>query len=286
MNTIINFVPTGMLPTKTLTPHVPLSVSEIVEDVHAAVEVGITMVHLHARDATSTQAPTYQAEVYAKIISGIRRFAGELVIGVSLSGRTYHRFYERSDVLRLDGDLKPDMGSLTLSSVNFNQDASISSPEMIQRLAAEMKQRGILPELEAFDVGMVNYSKYLEKKCLLDSPHYFNLLLGNIACAQADLLHAGLMIRDLPRDSYWSMAGIGDYQLPINGIAIGIGGGVRVGIEDNIWYDRERRHLAKNADLLNRVHRLIEANDRQLMTPREFRKRLGLREGNGSYGRK
>jgi 3-keto-5-aminohexanoate cleavage enzyme len=285
MKTIINFAPTGMIPTRAMTPHVPLSISEIIEDVHAAVEIGITMVHLHARDATADHEPAYQAEVYAEIIAGIRKFAADLVVGVSLSGRTYHRFHERSEVLQLDGDLKPDMGSLTLSSVNFNRDVSVSSPEMIKRLAVEMKKRGILPELEAFDSGMVNYAKYMERKGLLKPPHYFNLLLGNIACAQADLLHAGLMVRDLPPDSYWSMAGIGDYQLSISGMAIAAGGGVRIGLEDNIWYDRRRRQLAKNIDLLRRVHRIIAANDRDAMTSSEFRKRLKLNAGTECYGR-
>jgi 3-keto-5-aminohexanoate cleavage enzyme len=115
--------------------------------------------------------------------------------------------------LTLDGDLKPDMGSLTLSSVNFNKQASMNPPDMIHALAREMKDRNIMPELEAFDVGMINYARYLEKKKLLTPPHYFNLILGNIACAQADLLHAGIMIRDLPPDSFWSLGGIGDHHL-------------------------------------------------------------------------
>ncbi len=285
MHTIINFAPTGMIPTRAMTPHVPLSINEIIEDVHAAVETGITMVHLHARDAAADHEPTYQAEVYAEIIAGIRKFTTDLVIGVSLSGRTYHRFQERSEVLQLDGDLKPDMGSLTLSSINFNRDVSVSAPEMIKRLAAEMKKCGILPELEAFDAGMINYAKYLARKGLIEPPYYFNLLLGNIACAQADLLHAGLMIHDLPSNAYWSLAGIGDYQLPVSGMAIASGGGVRIGLEDNIWYNRERKHLARNVDLLERVHRLIKASEQELMSPEEFRKRLKLKDGKGRYGR-
>ena len=218
---IIDFTPTGMIPTKELTPHVPVSVSEIVEDVHQAYQVGITKVHIHARDP-ETGEPTYKKELYAEIIEGIRKFAPYLVICVSLSGRTFHKFEERSDALELDGSLKPDLGSLTLSSLNFNKIASINAPEIIQKLAARMKERGIVPELEAFDAGMINYAKYLEKKELITPPHYFNLLLGNIACAQADLLHAGIMIRDLPGDSLWSLAGIGDGQLIMNSVAIAI----------------------------------------------------------------
>jgi uncharacterized protein (DUF849 family) len=242
------------------------------------------MVHLHARDV-HTGEPTYKAEVYQDIIAGIRQFSQDLVVCVSLSGRTLQEFEKRAEPLQIEGDVKPDMGSLTLSSINFNRVASMSSPDMIQSLAQEMKRRGILAELEAFDVGMINYAKYLERKGLLEPPHYFNLLLGNIACAQADLLHAGLMVRDLPLHSYWSIAGIGDAQLMMNAIAIAAGGGVRVGLEDNIWYDPSRTRLACNADLLRRIHRLAEVNERRIMLPGQLRELLHLEAGHGQYGR-
>jgi uncharacterized protein (DUF849 family) len=282
---IINFAPTGMIPTKEMTPHVPISVAEIVEDVHEACELGISMVHLHARDPLSGK-PTYKAEIFAEIIGGIRRFSPELIICVSLSGRDFIEFEKRAAPLELDGDLKPDMGSLTLSSVNFNRQASINEPSMIQALALRMKERGISPELEAFDIGMINYARYLEKKALIAPPFYFNLLLGNIACAQADLLHAGIMIRDLPEQSFWSLAGIGDSQLPMNSVAIAIGGGVRVGLEDNIFFDNRRTSLARNADLLKRIHAIAKNHERPVMTSRELRRLLDLEEGNGRYGRK
>lgn len=273
-----------MIPTKEMTPYVPVSVQEIIEDVHKAFEVGITMVHIHARDSEKGM-PTYKEDIYGNIISGIRKFCGDLVVSVSLSGRTFKEFKQRVEPLRLSGNLKPDMGSLTLSSVNFNREASMNSPEMIQALATEMKHRGILPELEAFDTGMINYAKYLERKGLLEPPHYFNLLLGNIACAQADLLHAGIMIRDLPANSIWSLAGIGNDQLKAISIAIAAGGGVRIGLEDNIWYDINRTKLAKNSDLLTRVHGLAEVNEREIMAPNELRRLLNLANGKGQFGR-
>jgi len=281
---IIDFTPTGMIPTKKMTSFVPISANEIIEDVLTVFETGITKVHLHARDSVSGE-PTYKKEVYAEIISGIRKYAPDLVICVSLSGRTFQKFEERSDPLNLKGYLKPDMGSLTLSSLNFNRIASINSPEMIQNLASKMQEEGILAELEAFDTGMINFAKYLESKGLLKPPHYFNLLLGNIACAQADILHAGIMIRDLPQNSYWSMAGIGDAQLMINSLSIAIGGGVRVGLEDNIWYDTSRTRLANNNDLIKRIHIIAEANEREVMKPEEFRQMLNLQNGSGEYGR-
>ncbi len=284
MNLIINFTPTGMIPTKEMTPHVPITVQEIVEEVHEAVEIGITSVHLHARDEYFGK-PTYLAHFYADMIAGIRKFSGDLVISVSTSGRTFTEFEQRAEPLQLEGTLKPDMGSLTLSSVNFNRVASINSPDMIEMLANEMKHHGILAELEAFDAGMINYAKYLQRHGFLEPPHYFNILLGNIACAQADLLHLGIMIRDLPPDSVWSVAGIGNAQLAMNSIAIAAGGGVRVGLEDCIWYDKERTKLACNCDLLRRIHILADANERSIMSPGELRNILNLQEGNGKYGR-
>src|SRR5215468_6231085 len=283
MDLIVNFTPNGMIPTKAMTPHVPVTVAEIVEDVHRAVEIGITMVHLHARDE-ETGKPTYKAEVYAKIIAGIRAYAPDLILCVSLSGRTFTEFEQRADPLRLDGKLKPDMGSLTLSSLNFNREASVNSPDMVLALAREMQSRGILPELEAFDAGMINNAKYLSTKGVLRAPYYFNLLLGNIAGAQPDLLHVGVMLRDLPARSFWSLAGIGDAQLMMNSLAIASGGGVRVGLEDNIWYDLSRTRLASNADLLTRVHAIAEANERKVMQPSQLRELLDLQPGNGAYG--
>lgn len=284
MDVVINFTPTGMLPTKAMTPHVPLTASEIIEDVHRAHEIGITMVHLHARDEVSG-APTWRAENYARIIEGIRAFAPDLILCVSLSGRDFKTFEERSDVLRLDGEVKPDMGSLTLGSLNFNRQASVNEPDMIQALAAEMLARGILPELEVFDAGMINYARYLERKGLLRAPHYFNLIVGNIACAQADPLHVGVMLRDLPPASYWGIGGIGDAQLAMNMLGIAAGGGVRVGLEDNIWLDAGRTRLATNADYLRRIHDIIGAAERRPMAPAALRRHLELQPGHGRYGR-
>ena len=93
------------------------------------------------------------------------------------------------------------------------------------------------------------------------------------------------MIRDLPTDAYWSLAGVGDSQLPMNSIAIAMGGGVRVGLEDNIYFNRERTKLATNADLLGRIRGVAEANGRAIMSPEVFRDLLQLEPGQGKWGR-
>lgn len=268
MKLIIDFTPTGMIPTKEMNPFTPISPSEIIEDVLKAYDLGITKVHLHARDKEGK--PTYKHEVYREIIDGIQKYAEDLPICLSTSGRSFKSFNERADCLQL----LPEMASLTLSSLNFNKEASMNSPDMIQSLAKLMLLSNIKPELEVFDVGMINYAKYLIKKGLLKAPFYFNLLLGNIACAQADVLYLGLMIKELPSHSLWSVAGIGKYQLPMNSMSIAIGGGVRVGLEDNIYYDDKT--LASNIDLLKRIHRIAEANEREIMSSKEFRKLMKI----------
>jgi 3-keto-5-aminohexanoate cleavage enzyme len=193
---------------------------------------------------------------------------------VSTSGRIFNDFEKRSEVLDLDEDLKPDFGSLTLSSLNFNKDVSINSPQMIRDLARKMLDRGIKPELEVFDLGMINFAHYLIEKGFLTPPYYFNLILGNIACAQATMLNLGLMIMELPPSSIWSVGGIGKFQLQMNVASMNFGGGVRVGLEDNIWFDENRTRLATNRELIERVLMIAKTLGIQPYSHQELRKIL------------
>lgn len=263
-NLIINFAPTGMIPTKKMTPFVPITPNEIIEEVHRAYEIGITMVHLHVRE--KDESPSYKASIYQKVINGIKKHCNDLVICVSLSGRTYRGFKQRSEVI----ELQPDMASLTLGSLNSPKVVIQNSPDMIQRLAIKMKEYGVKPELEAFDSGMVNYSKYLIKKGILEPPYYFNLIFGMISNTQSDPSYVGLLIRDLPEDSLWSLGGVGNNQLKINTMAIAYDGGVRVGLEDNIYYNSNRSKLATNIDLLKRIHSISNMFNRKIMSSKTF----------------
>jgi uncharacterized protein (DUF849 family) len=123
---------------------------------------------------------------------------------------------------------------------------------------------------------MINYAKYLIHKGLLKPPYYFNLILGNIACAQANMLSLGLMAKELPEGSMWSAGGIGEWQIQVNAMSLAAGGGVRVGLEDNIYYDRQRTTLALNKDLIGRVLRIASALGRTPYTQKETRVLLGL----------
>ncbi len=272
---VLNFTPTGMVPTKAMTPRVPVTPAEIVDEVNEAATMGVNMVHLHAREP-ATGAPSYRKEIYAEIIEGIRRRHRDLVICVSTSGRNFPELEKRSAVLELGGDLKPDFASLTLGSLNFGTQASVNEPSVIKDLAGKMLANGIRPELEVFDLGMVNYARYLIDKQLIRQPCYFNIMLGNIACAQADPMHLGLIVRELPAGSIWSAGGLGRAQLPVNTMALAAGGGVRVGLEDNIWYDAERTRLAGNLELLKRIINIGNALGRTPLPARELRARFHL----------
>lgn len=249
---VLNLAPTGMIPTKEMTPHVPTCPDEIAAEVLAAADQGVNMVHLHARDP-ETGKPTYCKHVYAEIVGRIRAVNRDLVIVVSTSGRNFSEFEKRSEVLELNGELKPDFASVTLSSLNFSRQASPNSPEIVQRLARKMLDNGVKPELEVFDLGMVNYAHYLIKKGLIEPPYYFNIILGNVASAQADMMTLALMISKLPSESYWSVGAIGSPQLRMNAMAIVADGGVRVGIEDNIYLDEKRTKLATNRQMVDRI---------------------------------
>jgi len=247
---------------------------EIVEDVKKCSELGVSIVHVHVRDAKGQ--PSCNTEFYKKIVEGIRRFNKNMIICASTSGRVFKTFEERSAVLDFNGRHKPDMASLTLSSLNFNHEASLNSPDMIQNLAKKMLDAGIKPELEVFDCGMINYSKYLIKKGLLKPPYYYNLLFGNIACMQANPMSLGMALNELPAESVWSAAGVGDFQLKMNSLGIICGGNVRTGLEDNIWYDSKRTRLATNYDLVKRVVDIAKVHDREIATPSEAREILNL----------
>lgn len=271
---IINFTPTGMVPTKAMTPLVPISVDEIVEDVLDCAELGVSIVHLHARDGQGM--PTPDPAIYAEIIRRIRHERQDLILCVTTSGRTHPRLEDRAAVLDLGGEIRPDMASLTLGSMNFARTASVNSPEIIQALAQQMLERGIRPELEVFEAGMINYGKYLMKKGLLQSPGYFNLLLGNIATAQADEPTLDLMLATLPEGATWALAGIGDCQLQVHRWAMERGGHVRVGLEDNIYFDEGRTTLASNRMQVQRIVELAREIGREVSTPDETRSVLEL----------
>jgi 3-keto-5-aminohexanoate cleavage enzyme len=271
---IINLAPTGMVPTRDMTPHVPISCEEVLADVERCRALGISIVHVHARDDDGR--PTHRAERFAPIVEGVRRIDPELIVCVTCSGRYVSELEKRAEVLDLDGDAKPDMASLTLGSNNFVAEASVNPPDVIVGLAERMAECGIKPELEVFEPGMLDFGRYLAKREILEEPCYVNILMGNLGTSPLSPGVLGTFLSLVPDGWTWAAAGLGRFQLDANLMAIAAGGHVRVGIEDNIWFDRQRTELATNPSLVERLVRAAEVAERPVATPAQAREALGL----------
>jgi len=250
MKKIINFTPTGTQTTRS-NSFAPLLPNEIIEEVHQANELGISIVHLHARDEVTLEN-TYKKETYQKIIEWIKKHCPELLICVSLTGRNFPEIEKRTEVLHL----YPDMGSLTMSSLNFPSGASINQPEIILSLIESMDKYGVQPEIECFDTGMLNYTNYLISKNILKPPYHINIILGNIYNGQCDFGTLSTIKSNLVPNTFTCLGGIGSQQLKSNVYGLLDFDGIRIGLDDNLYYkDKEK---TTNIDLLNRVHRIME----------------------------
>jgi 3-keto-5-aminohexanoate cleavage enzyme len=259
-----------MAPTRAQTPHVPLTPAEIAADVARCAAIGVSAVHIHARDEGGS--PAWERAIYSEIVCRIRENNPDIVINVSTSGRSWTELEKRADVLALDGDAKPDMASLTLASLNFISGPSLNAPDIVRGLATIMRDRGIVPELEVFDLGMLNFATVLRKEGLLVGPVAANLFFGNIAGMQPTLSEFGVAVDRVPPETTWLGAGIGDFQSTAQSLAISSGGGVRVGLEDGIYFDRTRTTLATNPALVERVHAMLELAGRSAATPADYRR--------------
>ena len=155
----VNFCPTGMIPTKGMTTHVPITPAEVIDQSCSALERGVAIVHLHARDEQGK--PTYHGKIYETMILGIRSHYPDAIVCVSCSGRNFPEFEQRSEVLELTGAARPDLASLTMTTLDFPTGTSQNAPEMVIALGEKMVARGIKPELECFDFGMINAANML-----------------------------------------------------------------------------------------------------------------------------
>ena len=267
---IIKLAPTGMIPTKEDTPFVPTTPEEIAEDTYRAYRLGASVVHVHARDELGR--PTHKREYFEPIFRQIRERCPDIIICATTSGRVTPQVEHRSEVL----GLRTEMASLTMGSLNFRDYPSVNSMNTIEKLADEMGRMGILPELEIFEPGFINTSKYLLKRGVLKAPLHFNLLLGSLGSISADLRDLVYLVESLPPGSTWSATGIGRFQTRINVAAMLMGGHVRVGIEDSIYYNYPNKELATNEKLVKRIVRVAGDLGREIATPDEAREIMGL----------
>lgn len=271
---LINAALTGMKNEKSDNPYLPVTPAEIAKAALEAGELGAAIVHLHARDVN--EKPTPDSSVYAEIISRIREKNSDLIICTTTSGRNWHELEKRAAALELSNDVKPDMASLSLGSMNFPSQTSINSPQVIQSLALRMMEQNIKPELEVFEVGMVEYAKYLVRKGLLRQPAYFNLILGSLGTMGASQDNLRYLVSQLPAFSIWAASGIGKFHSKVQDLAAAMDGGIRTGLEDSLYLDINKHAFASNRDWIKKALDAVTRNGRKIATPREVRQWLDL----------
>lgn len=271
---LINAALTGGVITRERAPNLPVTTEQIVADavrVHAA---GAAVVHLHVRDHDGR--PEWRKEVYAEVIAGIRESCPALIICASTTGRAGISLDQRTDVLSLDGNLKPDMASLALGSFNFRTGPSITSVDDVERLAATIRDAGVVPELEVFDLGMAAMAHRLQGLGLIPERPYANLVLGVLNTAPANMRSMLALSDALPAGAVWAAGAIGSYQPVVHALALAAGAHVRTGLEDNPDRHDGSGIPASNQWLVERVVANGELLGREPIGPAEARELLGV----------
>ncbi len=273
---IINLAPTGAVADPARNPAVPVGNEAIAAVVRECAEAGATICHLHVRDEAA--APSCDPARFADLIGTIRAQPGgsDLVLCATTSGRHGQSPEERAAVLALPAAVRPDMGSLTLGSLNFPAGASVNAPDTIRFLADRMKECGVKPELEIFDIGMIEFARILIAEGRIGPPFYFNLLLGNVGSLACSIEHLGFAMSQLPQPAIVSVGGIGRAQAAANALGVVAAGGVRVGLEDNLWADWSDKSPATNLGAVTRVARLAAEVGRGVADAAYTRSALGL----------
>lgn len=268
---IITVAITGSLPRKENNPAVPITIDEQVESTEAAFEAGATIAHLHVR--RDDQTPTSDPERFSRLQEKLRKHCPGMIIQFSTGGRS-GKGSERGGMLHL----RPDMASLATGSCNFPAMIYENHPALIAELAVRMREFGIKPEIEAFDVSMMYQAIRMAEEGVLQPPLHVQFVLGvkNAMPAVRQVLE--FQVAELNRlmpDATWTAAGIGRHQLEVNRWSLELGGHCRTGLEDNIRWDKTRL-AASNAELVARVARLCDDFGRPVATPSEARKLLSL----------
>lgn len=249
-------------------PAVPYTVDEIVDEIVGAREAGAAIAHIHGRlpDGTPTQA----LEVYREIIDRVRARC-DVLCQASTGGAVGMSAEERIQVLSAN----PDMATLSMGTMNFGRDVFENTLPMIELFLEKMRAHGIPPELEVFDAGMMDTALRLFRKGLFSQPQHFDFVLGVPGGMAADIESLVHLRNRLPAGCTFSVAGMGPGQLPMATAAILMGGHVRVGFEDNLYY-RKGQPATSNAELVARVVRLAHELDVAIATPAEAREILAI----------
>lgn len=265
---IITCAVVGAEVTRADNPAVPYTPAEIAAEALGAWRAGAAMVHLHAR--RDDGSPTQDAAVYREIIDRIRA-ESDVIIQVSTGGAVGMTAEERIQPVRLD----PEMATLTTGTVNFGDGVFWNPPDLVQQFARTMRAAGVVPEIEVFEAGMIDNALRLVKQGILELPLHFDFVMGGpgwMAGTPRHLLH---LAESIPPGCTWSVAGIGRAQLPLATMAVLMGGHVRVGFEDNLYY-RKGELARSNAQLVERIVRIARELGREVATPEQARRILHL----------
>ena len=264
---------TGSVPRKSDNPAVPITVEEQVESAQAAFEAGASICHAHVRNDDGS--PSSDPERFAALKEGLERHCPGMIVQFSTGGRS-GAGHVRGGML----PLAPDMASLSVGSNNFPTRVYENPPDLVAWLATEMREHGIKPEIEAFDLSHIYQAKALHDRGGIVGTPYIQFVMGvqNAMPAVRRVFDFYVeTVRDLfGPDAPWCAAGIGRHQVELNRWAAEAGGHLRTGLEDNVRLDRETL-APSNAALVERAAEIVREAGRRVATPREARAILGLR---------
>ena len=268
---IITVAPTGAWPGKEDNPNIPLTPLEISNDVLDCWKSGASVAHLHMRDDEGRG--TMSKEKFKETVDRIRDNC-DIVLNLTTSGDL--NATEETRMAHLI-ELKPDLASFDCGSMNWmHSGLFLNPPKFLEKLAKVMKENGVKPEIEVFDAGMLYNALYYLQKGFLENPLHFQFVLGAAGGTAATVENLVYLKSLLPEGSTWSALGIGKGHLPVLFTTMALGGHVRVGMEDNVLYDRGRL-AASNREFVERTKRLITEANKEVATPEETRQLLNLK---------
>ena len=270
---IITVAITGSQPKKKDNPAVPVTPSEQVESTHQAFEAGAALVHVHVRGGD--ESPSSDPELYGRVQEGVRKHCPGMIVQFSTGGRGRDQNL-RGAMLHL----KPDMASLATGSVNFPTNIYENPPDFVEGLARTMKENGVKPEIEVFDLAMLYNAANLVKKGLLEENAHVQFVMGIPNAMPARRSIFDFLRKELAEvmpKATWVAAGISRFQWEVNQWCLEAGGHCRTGLEDNLKFDANRL-AASNAELVKKIVDGCDRFGRRPATPAEAREILGLRK--------
>jgi len=268
---IITAAITGSRISRATTPHIPITPEEIAQSAIGCWNAGAAMVHIHVRDP-QTGLGTQDVEIFRKVVDRVREKT-DLILCLTTSGIPGRNLPTEERLASLV--LKPEVASFDAGSINLGGSVFLNSPEFLEQAAAKMRAAGVKPELEIFDLGMLLTCLRMRDEGKLDDPLHFQLVLGTPWGAPATPKSLIYLHEYIPENATWSVIGIGKSHLPMSMMAMVMGGHIRVGMEDNIYYTRGVP-AETNAQFVERIVRLAQAYGREVATPAEARKILKL----------